>query len=80
MMGMSDLDLLNLEMADILEVSSISDEDELNDNPAWDSLAVLSLFAFIDKNYNIQLNNTDIAAVQNLHDLKLLLSSKLKSG
>ena len=78
-MNPSNFDLLNSEMADILEVNSIKDKDNLSENPVWDSLAILSLIAFIDKKYNVQLNNSDIAAVQNLHDIKCLLGDKLKS-
>ena len=79
-MSTDNFHLLNSEMADILEIESISDQENLRDNPAWDSLAILSALAFIDKNYDIQLNNADIADLQNLGSLKDLLASKSAGG
>ncbi len=70
------MDELNFEMADILEVDSVSDMDELKCFVEWDSLAVLSLLAFIDKAYNIQLSNSDFVSVKTLGDIKKLIESK----
>ena len=67
---------MNIEMADILEVDVVADTDELKSFTAWDSLAILSLSAFIDRNYNIQLFNSDLAKVKTLSDVKKLVETK----
>ena len=67
---------MNIEMADILEMDEVADTDELNSFVAWDSLAVLSLLAFIDKKYNVQLFNSDLADVKTLADVKKLVESQ----
>lgn len=67
---------LNLEMADILEVDAVADNDELEVFDSWDSLAILSLLAFIDKNYNVQLFNDELADAKTLADIKQLVESK----
>lgn len=68
---------MNIEMADILEVDSVNDSDELSGFDAWDSLAILSLLAFIDSEYNVQIFNVDLEKVKNLLDIKELVRSKL---
>ena len=67
---------MNIEMADILEVDAVADTDELDSFVAWDSLAALSLLAFIDKKYNVQLFNSDLANVKTLADVKKLVDAK----
>ena len=46
---------INIELAEILEVELVSDSDNLEEFDLWDSLALLSIAAFIDANYNIQI-------------------------
>jgi len=70
------MDDMNVEMADILEVDLVADTDELESFVAWDSLAILSLLAFIDKKYNVQLFNSDLDNVKTLTDIKKLIRSK----
>ena len=70
------MDGMNIEMADILEVDSIADTDELESFVAWDSLAILSLLAYVDSKYNVQLYNSDLASVKTLADVKKLIESK----
>jgi acyl carrier protein len=67
---------VNIEMADILEVDVVNDTDELDSFSAWDSLARLSLLAFVDKKYNVQLFNNDLADVKTLADVKKLVETK----
>lgn len=67
---------INIEMADILEVDFVSDDDELKDFVGWDSLAILSLLAFIDDNYDVQLDDGDFETIRSLSDVKKLIQAK----
>jgi acyl carrier protein len=69
---------MNVEMADVLEIDSIDDDTKLESFDAWDSLAKLSILAFIDSEYNVNLSTDDIADVKNLSALKSIVNSKLK--
>ena len=69
---------MNIEMADVLEVDTINDDVALESFDAWDSLAMLSVLAFIDSEYNVNLSTDDIADIKNLSDLKSIVNSKLK--
>jgi acyl carrier protein len=67
---------LNIELADILEVESVTDDEILNSFENWDSLSILSLTAFVDKNYNIQISNDDLSDVKTLADIKNIIAMK----
>jgi acyl carrier protein len=67
---------VNIELADILEVDAVLDTDELESFESWDSLAILSLMAFIDETYNVQLFNVDLANLKTLANVKELIESK----
>lgn len=67
---------INIEMADILEVDLVADDDELKDFVGWDSLAILSLLAFIDDNYDVQLGGGDFETIRSLSDVKKLVQAK----
>ena len=69
---------INIEMADILEVDSVEDTVDLGSFEAWDSLAILSILAFIDAEYNVNLTNNDIKDIKSLIDLKSIIKSNLK--
>lgn len=69
---------LNKEMADILEVDSVSDDELLEENDMWDSLARLSLLSFIDKEYGVNLFQPDISDVKTVADIKEVIKSKQK--
>lgn len=69
---------LNIEMADVLEIDTIDDNTKLESLDAWDSLAKLSILAFIDSEYNVNLSTDDIADVKNISDLKSIVNSKSK--
>ena len=47
-------------IAEILEVESVSDTDDLRAFPQWDSLAVLSVIAMLDANYGVNLRAADL--------------------
>lgn len=67
---------LNREMADILEVDSVSDTDQLDSFENWDSLAILTLLSYIDSHYNIQLFGNDIKDATTLSDIKEIIDAK----
>lgn len=67
---------LNKEMADILEIDSITDTESLITHDEWDSLARLSLLSFIDTQYKINLFQPDIENVKTLADVKKIIKSK----
>lgn len=69
---------LNIEMADILEVDSISDDEILTESDMWDSLARLTLLSYIDKQYGVNLFQADIANVKTVADIKEVIKSKQK--
>ena len=70
------MEKLNIEMADILEVDSVADTDQLAGFDSWDSLAILSLLDCIDRDYDVQLFNSDLENMQTLADIKQLIQSK----
>lgn len=69
---------LNKELADILEVDSVSDDELLVENDMWDSLARLTLLSFIDKQYAVNLFQPDISDVKTVSDIKEVIKSKQK--
>lgn len=69
---------INIEMADILEVDLVDDTIDLSSFSSWDSLAILSILAFIDSEYNVNLTNDDINDIKNLSDLKTIVKLNLK--
>ena len=69
---------INTVLADILEIPTITDSDVLEANPLWDSLAVLTLLAHIDKEYDVQLFSSDLYDIKTLSDIKNLIKSKKK--
>lgn len=69
------MESLNFDLADILEIDSISDQDDLTNIDTWDSLAILSLLAVIDQKFNVQLTNMDLETARNLRDIKTLIES-----
>ena len=68
---------LNIELSDIMEVDALQDLDQLDNFDGWDSLTRLSLQAYIDKTYNVQLSTGDLEIVKSLGDIKKLIQSKI---
>ena len=65
-------------LADIFEVSSISDSDVIKDFDSWDSLTLLSLIAVIDAEFNIQINAPLFDEVITIGDLLGYISKNKK--
>ena len=68
---------LNTELADILEADVVTDTELLDDNDMWDSLAVLSLLAFVDKEYGVNLFADDIKDLKTVAEIKAMIKSKM---
>lgn len=67
---------INIELAEILEVEIVSDTDILEDFDLWDSLGFLSLAAFVDTHYNVQIDTDDFEDLKTVLDIKELVRSK----
>lgn len=64
-------------ITEILEVDTIDLNDELESYDAWDSLTILSIIAFCDSEYNIQLSVEEIENSNTILGLKELIESKM---
>ena len=64
-------------ISEILEVDTIDLNDELESFDAWDSLAVLSIIAFCDGEYNVELSGEEIENTNTINGLKELIKSKM---
>ena len=63
-------------LAEILEVDSVKETDDLKAFPQWDSLAVLSVIAMLDANYGVNLRAADLQATGTAASLWALVQSK----
>lgn len=63
-------------LALILEVPQVAESDDLKAFPQWDSLAVLSVIAMLDADYNVNLMASDLGDVKSAADLWRLVGSK----
>lgn len=63
-------------IAEILEEETVELGDELQSFEAWDSLTILSIIAFCDSEYNVQLSEEEIKNSNTILGLKELIKSK----
>ena len=66
-----------ISIAEILEVKKIELTDELDSFDAWDSLALLSIVAYCEEEYNINLSVEEIDNSETVNGLKELIKSKI---
>lgn len=64
-------------MAEILEVDTIELSDELTSYDAWDSLTILSIIAFCDSEYGVELSGEEIENSITLNGLMELIKNRL---
>ena len=64
-------------MAEILEEESVTLGDEFESFDAWDSLAVLSIIALCDSEYNVPLSAQEINDSKTIEGLKNLIQEKM---
>ena len=66
---------LYIKLEEILE-EDVNDADILEDFEEWDSLSILTLVSFIDKEYGVNLYVDDIKSAKSVLDLVKLVESK----
>ena len=64
-------------LSEFLEVGSVEMNDELESFDAWDSLTILSIIAFCDSEYNVELTKDEIENSETVNGLKELIKSKM---
>lgn len=65
-------------LQDLLDVESLQRESLLEDFEDWDSLCIITLITFLDKEYNVNLYTNDLKSAKTVGDLMDLIQSKLK--
>jgi len=65
------------ELAEILEVDSILDTDELVSFDCWDSLTILSIIAWASENYYVTLSAAEVKKSNTVVGLENLIKSKM---
>ena len=64
-------------ISEIFEVDSVDLNDELDSFDAWDSLTILSIIAFCDSEYNVELTKDEIENSETINGLKELIINKM---
>lgn len=67
-------------ITELLEVDSVNETDILEDFEAWDSLTALSIIAFIDENYQLQVSANDLTDAKTIGGLKNLIKRKIEKN
>lgn len=65
-------------IAEILDVDSVSANEKLRDFEEWDSIAVISLLAYIEREYKVFLSTEDVRACESVGDFVAAVSGKLR--
>jgi acyl carrier protein len=65
-------------ISEILEVDKVEMEDKLMDFECWDSLTLLSIIAFTDQEFKVNLTANDVIGAKTIGGLKALIKSKMK--
>ena len=63
------MDALTEQILEIFEIEEIAPTDVLRDLELWDSLSVISLIAFLDESYGINIEVTELVDVITVADL-----------
>jgi len=64
------------ELAEILEVSGVAENDKLANFECWDSLTILSIIALASENYEATLSNKEVVDAETVGGLISLIKSK----
>lgn len=72
------METFNDDIAEILEVVSVKQEDELSQFECWDSLTILSIIAYANDKYDVTLTAQDINDAKTIAGLEQLIRSKIK--
>lgn len=71
------MEKFKIELAEILEVDSIEDTDELVSFDCWDSLTILSIIAWASENFNVTLSATEVRNSNTVSGLENLIKLKM---
>jgi acyl carrier protein len=72
------MDELCARLGEILEVDEVKPGDKLGSFELWDSLAVLSLIAWLDANRGVNLTADEVRNQETVSDLNALIDSRRK--
>lgn len=73
---MEKLDKIYQKLEEILDTQNICDEAILEDFEDWDSLSIITLLTFLDKEYRINLYTNEIKAAKSVGDLLTIIKKK----
>lgn len=63
-------------LADILEVDGVVGEDRFRDFEMWDSLSALTLIAFLQEEFGIVIEATDLVDLETVGNLCLFVAQQ----
>ncbi len=63
------MEALIAQIKEIFELEHVAETDVLRDFELWDSLSVISLLAFVDSEWNLQLAADDLAEIATVAEL-----------
>lgn len=63
-------------LADVFEVSSVSDSDIIKDFESWDSLTLLSLIAIVESEFNLQITASLFDEIKTIGEFLNYISNK----
>lgn len=67
---------LNKQIAEILGIDNLTDDEEIKKLPNYDSLNMLTVISFIKKEYDIILTAGDINKINTINDLRKIMQEK----
>ena len=67
-------------MAEILEVDNVNSNDHLDGFDVWDSLTILTIIAFCEKEYKIIISAEEIDNSETIEGLKNLIQNKISNS
>lgn len=68
---------LKIELAELLEVDRVENDQLLTDFECWDSLTVLSIIALAGENYNVTLSASEVNNSKTIQGLEELVKMKM---
>lgn len=66
------------ELAEILEVDIVEDNQELELFECWDSLTLLSILAFVNEKYDLRLSAEEVIDSKTIEGLKKLVKGQIQ--
>jgi acyl carrier protein len=73
------MEALIVQIKEIFELDHVAETDVLRDFELWDSLSVISLLAFVDSEWNLQLEADDLAEIATVAELWRFIEASVVS-